>query len=216
MNDINGKEYKTGKAFHIYRPHIIDAEGKETWGILNIENGIYSVEIPQEFLDKAVYPIKSNDTFGYTTAGGSSAGWSNAICSSPKESVTGGTVSSISVSCRKFENNVLIKGNVYNSTYAPLGSTGENTVTNTSQHWETLSYSSSPTVVSGNSYFATAWGENVLVWYYDSMVSTDIIYQSITYTASWPNPVNHSNYTNKISIYATYTPLAGNFFQLFN
>ena len=62
MNDINGKDYKVGKAFHIYRPKIIDAEGKETWGILKIENGIYSVEIPQEFLDKAVYPIRSNDT----------------------------------------------------------------------------------------------------------------------------------------------------------
>lgn len=69
MNDINGKDYKTGQAFMIYRPHIIDASGAETWGILHVENGIYSVEIPQEFLDKAVYPIKSNDTFGYTTVG---------------------------------------------------------------------------------------------------------------------------------------------------
>jgi len=73
LNDINGKEYKSGKAFHIYRPKLIDADGKETWGILKIENGIYSVEIPQEFLDNAVYPIKSNDTFGYTSAGESSA-----------------------------------------------------------------------------------------------------------------------------------------------
>src|SRR4030042_1498594 len=69
MNDSAGKEYKVGKAFHIYRPHIIDAEGTETWGNLHIENGIYSVEIPQDFLDTAVYPIKSNDTFGYTTVG---------------------------------------------------------------------------------------------------------------------------------------------------
>src|SRR3990167_1224054 len=71
MNDSAGKEYKTGKAFHIYRPHIIDAEGAETWGNLHIENGIYSVEIPQDFLDNAVYPIKSNDTFGYATQGAS-------------------------------------------------------------------------------------------------------------------------------------------------
>jgi len=70
MNRADGKEYKCGKVGHIYRPKLIDAEGKETWGNLHIENGIYSVEIPQDFLDKAVYPIKSNDTFGYTTAGG--------------------------------------------------------------------------------------------------------------------------------------------------
>lgn len=74
MNDIYGKDYKAGKAFHIYRPHIIDANGAETWGILKIENGIYSVEIPQEFLNKAVYPIKSNDTFGRTTVGASNSG----------------------------------------------------------------------------------------------------------------------------------------------
>src|SRR4030042_3248648 len=34
MNDINGKEYKEGKVFHIYRPKIIDTNGTETWGIL--------------------------------------------------------------------------------------------------------------------------------------------------------------------------------------
>ena len=43
MNDSAGKEYKVGKAFHIYRPHIIDATGAETWGNLHIENGIYNV-----------------------------------------------------------------------------------------------------------------------------------------------------------------------------
>src|SRR4030042_761694 len=76
MVDAWGKDYKVGKAFHIYRPKIIDAEGKETLGILKIENGIYSVEIPQDFLDKAVYPIKSNDEFGYhpVTPGSSISG----------------------------------------------------------------------------------------------------------------------------------------------
>jgi hypothetical protein len=73
INYINGESYKTGKVFHIYRPHIIDADGNETWGILSIDKDAetYLVEIPQEFLDKAVYPLKSNDTFGYTSAGAS-------------------------------------------------------------------------------------------------------------------------------------------------
>jgi hypothetical protein len=70
MVDAYGKDYKIGKAFHIFRPHLFDSNGLEAWGNLHIKNGIYSVEIPQDFLDKAVYPIKSNDTFGYTTAGG--------------------------------------------------------------------------------------------------------------------------------------------------
>jgi len=68
MNDINGKEYKTGKAFHIYRPHIIDAEGKETWGELDIdiEKGIMTKTTPQEFLDNAVFPVMMG-TPGTTT-----------------------------------------------------------------------------------------------------------------------------------------------------
>jgi len=72
MNDSRGMEYKCGKVGHIFRPHLYDADGKECWGILHIdkEAGTYTVEIPQEFLDNAVYPIKSNDTFGYTSLGG--------------------------------------------------------------------------------------------------------------------------------------------------
>lgn len=68
-----GKEYKTGKVGHIFRPRIEDAKGNWTWGELHIENGILSVTIPQEFLDTAVYPVKhaAGLTFGYTTLGSS-------------------------------------------------------------------------------------------------------------------------------------------------
>jgi len=48
-NWVGGKEYKAGKFGHIYRPHLYDSNGLEAWGDLHIENGIYSVEIPQEF-----------------------------------------------------------------------------------------------------------------------------------------------------------------------
>jgi hypothetical protein len=68
-----GKEYKIGKIGHIYRPKIIDQAGNWVWGILNVdkEKGILSVEIPQDFLDKAIYPVRhaAGLTFGYTTAG---------------------------------------------------------------------------------------------------------------------------------------------------
>ncbi|MCP3684581.1 MAG: hypothetical protein GY861_18090 [bacterium] len=78
-----GKEYKCGKVGHIYRPHLYDADGKEEWGILNIDEkkGTYTVEIPQDFLNNAVYPIKSNDTFGYSTNPGntSTTSWARAL-----------------------------------------------------------------------------------------------------------------------------------------
>jgi hypothetical protein len=55
-NWTGGKEYKCGKVGHIFRPKIIDSVGTEVWGELKIENGILSVTIPQEFLDKCSYP----------------------------------------------------------------------------------------------------------------------------------------------------------------
>jgi len=70
-NYVGGKEYKVGKVGHIYRPKIYDASGAECWGILSVdkEAGKLSVEIPQAFLDKAVYPVVVDPTFGYDTIG---------------------------------------------------------------------------------------------------------------------------------------------------
>src|SRR3990167_10435198 len=71
MNDVAGMEYKTGKAFHIYRPKVIDANGVETWGDLNIDeqNGLLTVTIDQTWLETALYPVIVDPTFGYTSIG---------------------------------------------------------------------------------------------------------------------------------------------------
>src|SRR3989304_6143165 len=73
MNDSRGKEYKVGKAFHIYRPKVTDADGTFTWGDLHIDEvkGELTVTIPQKFLDDAVYPVVVDPTFGYTSKGAS-------------------------------------------------------------------------------------------------------------------------------------------------
>lgn len=66
-------QYKTGKAFHIFRPKAIDKDGKETWCDLSIDTktDILSVIIPQEFLDKAVYPVTVDPEIGHNGFGGS-------------------------------------------------------------------------------------------------------------------------------------------------
>jgi len=70
-NIVGGVEYKTGKAFHIYRPHAVDADGVKVWCDLNIdtENQLLTVSVPQDYLDNAVYPILVDPTFGYATIG---------------------------------------------------------------------------------------------------------------------------------------------------
>ena len=63
-------EYKSGKAFHIYRPIIKDADGWEVWGDIEIDTEMH-ITIPQDFIDTATYPIVIDPTFGYTTTGAS-------------------------------------------------------------------------------------------------------------------------------------------------
>ncbi len=75
---VNGRmhSYKTGKAFHIYRPKIHDALGITEWGGIEIDTlaGEMRLYCPRSFLDSAVYPVVIDPTFGYDISGGSSTG----------------------------------------------------------------------------------------------------------------------------------------------
>jgi hypothetical protein len=205
MNDINGKDYKVGKAFHIFRPHIIDANGAETWGILHIENGIYSVEIPQDFLDKAVYPIKSNDTFGFGEIGGTGVADSwlrGSVFSAP----SAGTVTSITV-------------------YDRIGGTGRSIITDTSgyiltngvaeygeprdtyvAHWATGAVSNAS--ISSGDYWILAIGYYFFQCAYDSVTNIGR-YDNTNSPITPTNPTDATTTNEKISIYATYTAGGG-------
>ncbi len=62
----------TGKAFHIYRPLVIDANNDTIWGELNIENSVMSVSVNQDWLNNAVYPVRVDPGFGFAGIGGTS------------------------------------------------------------------------------------------------------------------------------------------------
>ena len=68
---VGDTNYATGKAFHIYRPKAIDANGAEVWAELSYSEAILAVTVPQEWLEKAAYPVQVDPTFGYTTEGAS-------------------------------------------------------------------------------------------------------------------------------------------------
>lgn len=65
------KNYGCGKVCHIYCPKATDAIGAIAWCNLHIDGttGEYTVTIPADYLNKAVYPVIVNDQFGYTTIG---------------------------------------------------------------------------------------------------------------------------------------------------
>lgn len=91
--------YTTGKFCHIYRPKFIDANGDWTWADLHIDKGDYTITIPQKFLDTAAYPIKANDTFGYTTIGGSIDANANILilCKASSTPASNGTLDSLTM-----------------------------------------------------------------------------------------------------------------------
>jgi len=100
-NIENGKEYKVGKAFHIYRPKAIDSEGKERWCNLNIDGGLLTVTVPEDFLNTAVYPVVVDPTFGYTSQGASlgeiyNSNWGTSAKASIATLSVDGTISSFS------------------------------------------------------------------------------------------------------------------------
>jgi hypothetical protein len=221
MNDVNGKDYKTGQAFFIYRPHIFDAEDKETWGELriNAEAGTYTVTIPQEFLDKAVYPVRSNDTIGYTTKGGTGTATvaSYVVAFGPHAGVNG-SATSVTV---YFKSGSGSSGKMTLGVYShSSGSTpgtllkdgGDETIAGSFDDWETSNLDSSLSISSGSSYWP-AYNKSVNgTGYYNSGTGYYARYASQTYSGgsllaspSWSG--SGGIYDNKLwSAYITYTP----------
>jgi hypothetical protein len=52
-------KYRTGKAFHLYRPQITDSQGLQAWCeiSLDLESGTMRAAIPNEFRGSAVLPV---------------------------------------------------------------------------------------------------------------------------------------------------------------
>ena len=226
MNDSAGKEYKTGKAFHIYRPHIIDASGAETWGILHIENGIYSVEILQDFLDKAVYPIKSNDTIGYTTIGaGANTFIGNAfvvtaLTSAGTTAGSSGIMSKFQVAAWDAGANNIIRLAIYTlsgSTYTLLSGSdsGGMTVARTTKPTQDSEWTSSSgvsgSIVNGTVYWIAQNNNDSSTTLWVAMDNGYTKYVAETYSNFPPSSISGLSVgTAKLySIYATYTASGG-------
>jgi len=78
--ELGKTNYGIGKFGDIYCPRFIDANGKIAWGELVIKNGVYTVTIPQDFLDTATYPVIANDEYGYNNTGASAGALAVNVC----------------------------------------------------------------------------------------------------------------------------------------
>lgn len=213
-SQMGGKNYMTGKAFHIYRPQVTDAEGNKVWGELNVDTdkGILAVTVPQDFLDKATYPVTVDPTFGYSSAShGLSSQYSTAILAVDQYTGVAGTGQSMSTYVRAWSSSYLgnYKMALYNigvdqATNIITNGTTDVGQTSATASYHTQNFTVSPTL-SAQEYGLAFLGENFTYVYYDSSGGNSYV-GNRSYPA-WATNQNLSG-TQRVSIYVTYTASA--------
>jgi len=225
-NYIGGKNYATGKAFHIYRPKIIDKNGVEVWGGLNIDEkkGSLTVTVPQQFLDTAVYPILVDPTFGYTSIGASYQSTSSSYTSVQRlEKYTVAdnfTLDSLSAYMYKSTSTVGCKLALYDDTSnKPINRLALSALfyPTTTKAWITKALTT-PSQTAGDFWISISGYANGIGG--GSLIAYDTV-ASINYTAAaddseaidadpYAGGTGYS-YTRQFSFYATYTVASNNF-----
>ena len=214
-NRKGGKKYGTGKIGHIYRPKIIDAKGQEIWGILNIDKEILTIEIPQEFLDSATYPVIVDPTFGYAVVGGSTAVAGSAAgaigsLKSTEIAMSGDIVTAISFYAAKANNDEDIKTGIYTVSAGELntrlGAVGSVTV-NASARWWTTTHSLALTAGVEYGLAYGDWGggvgtENTRLYYDSGPSGSGSANNTTPLPTTWSESANYSFF---FSLYATFT-----------
>jgi hypothetical protein len=207
---IGGKNYRSGKAFHIYRPKATDAVGKEFWGELYIDvlTGILDITVDQKFLDAAVYPVVIDPTFGYTTGGGTyttsaSDDLLGSIFTSPAYGIA---ALSLSAYTRSSGSEGYVKGVICTHSDLNIISNGVGAATyisNTAQ-WRTSSFSTQPILAASTSYLLSVAIQNGNYLYYDAGDADQGHFDDSNSYATPTNPTDAAHNNNKYSIYATY------------
>jgi len=213
------EKYKTGKAFHIYRPKVTDNGGKWVWGELHIDEkaGKLTITIDQQWLDNAEYPVIVDPTFGYTSAG---SGTEYIDTFGPWRSkhtmgANDGTGVSISAYLRNKENdtdqyykfaiyqgNSVIANGVTNEGIVPFGEA--------SPSWRTQNFPTGPSLAASTEYYLAAAGsqlgdEKSLYIYWDSGEANQTGRDTTDYGSVFPDPwSNNSQSAAVLSIYGTY------------
>lgn len=219
---VGDTNYATGKILHIYRPKAIDANGNEVWAELNYADGILSVTVPQEFLDKAKYPIIVDPTFGRTTIGSSSSGVEDRIGAffnggnfDGNTISTDGRLVSVSFSLHggSLPSDYRAKGVVYEgtstSTVDVVATTSES-VNPGLEVWTTVAVTNNASLSSSNRYTPAVWGDcdgscNIAA-NFDNASGRDG-FANVTYTGTFPDPQTFTGGSGLYSVYATYDDL---------
>lgn len=209
-NAVGGKKYRTGKAFHIYRPEAIDANGLRSWCTLTITEGELTVTVPQNFLDTAAYPVVVDPTFGYTSAGASTSIITNIIAGSIFTGAAG-TVTSIDAYTQNGpDGGADFLTGIYDTSYNLIADGGSNAISpGVGVTWRTFTFAVNPSVIAVD-YLLIAHASNASfnseLLFFDTGTTNQGLTDANTYAgsalASFSAPTLNNN---QYSIYATYT-----------
>ena len=214
FSPAGGKNYKAGKAFHIYRPKVTDAVGKEIWGELSIDllSGILGITLNQAFLDTAVYPVTVDPTFGYTTGGASKVvvnfkNLRGVLFTSPTDVSRAESISAYVVSN---STSYLIKGLIvsHNNLNILSNGVGISVSLPTIAAWRTSSFSTLPYLVENTDYvLSIVSSDSTNEVYYDVGNANQGHLDSTNSFATPTNPTDAVHNNHKYSIYCTYLAL---------
>ncbi len=199
------------KVFHLYRPLVTDAKGNKIWGSMKIDKSTMTITIDQAWLDKAVYPVVVDPTWGYTTVGASSDYWPAAgfayRFTAPNDI---GTVLSINVYSKVYSGTQNIKGAVWNTDYSLVSNSVTGSFSADSNYaWRYGNFSAQPTLTGGTDYFIGLIQDGGSFYYkFDSGTSGYFIrgYNVYDTPQAFSTPTTGSD---KFGIYIEYTASGG-------
>lgn len=220
-NRVGGKEYKAGKAFHIYRPKAIDANGHEVWCELHIDEKarVLTVTVPNEWLFRASYPVLVDPTIGFTNVGGIGVGPNSGVVYASNFNNTtdaeGGVVTAITFNAylRSGSNNRSTRAAIYESGNTPnrlSPQSGDLLVTSSSRQWWTIEFEG-PFLSPSTVYQPAVALNNTSMWHKiwmscDNVASVFGKSELTSFSTSLPTQANFTDETRRFSIYATYEP----------
>jgi len=206
FSKVGGKNYGTGKAFHIPRPEITDAEGKKFWGELSIdaENNKARLTLPEGM----VYPVVVDPTFGYTSIGGSTEwNYSNDVFGDIYTAPAAGNVESISWYHRQYSSGDSFKGLLGTDGGVIMG-IGADTDCPSSFAWATSTIAAQPAISASTDYAICVISDGEPDFRYDTDGGIVDIYDGSNSFSSPQNFDTSDTGSFKYSMYATYSEAA--------
>jgi len=210
-SQIGGKNYRAGKAFHIFRPKVTDANGKFIWAelFIDVNKEILEISIDQNFLDSSIYPLIIDPTFGYGGEGGTA--WEagadivvGSLFTSPSNILK---AINLIIYCKVSSGTGSMKGLLvlHNTLNILTNGIGDAIAMDAAAAWKTTSFSTYPTLSINTGYLLmginnSPWG----TFYYDA---GDVYQGHYDISNSYTSPVDLGSISHedkKFSIYCTY------------